>query len=55
MATENLTKKVPSAGGADGLTIISTDTLKPTNAALKAQGWEVTVTSANVPSSGQPI
>jgi|GEM_PF-4356777 len=55
MATENLTKKVPGAGGADGLTIIATDTDKPTNAALKAQGWEITVTAANVPASDHTI
>lgn len=52
MATEKLTKKVPGAGGSDGLVIIATDTTKPLNAALKAQGWETTATAANVPSSG---
>lgn len=55
MATENLTKKVPGAGGADGLVIIATDDTKPTNAALKAHGWEVTATAANQPSSGEPV
>lgn len=58
MATENLTKKVPGSGGANGLTIIATDTTKPTNAALKAQGWEVTATAANQPiagSTGNPV
>jgi hypothetical protein len=48
MATENLTKT--------GIVqIIATNTLKPTNAALKAQGWQVTVSAANTPSSGLPI
>ena len=55
MAIENLTKKVPGAGGSDGLVIIATDTNKPTNASLKAQGWEVTATGANMPSSGLPV
>jgi len=48
MATENLEKT-------GVLQIIATDTLKPTNAALKAQGWTVTVSSANTPNSGLPI
>lgn len=47
MATENLTK--------DGKIIIATDTTKPTNAALKAQGWSSTVEAANEPPSGQPV
>lgn len=55
MATENLTKRVPGAGGADGLVIIATDTTKPTNEALKAQGWEVDASSANQPSSGLAV
>ncbi len=55
MATENLTKKVPGAGGSDGLVIISTDTEKPTNAALKAHGWEVTASAANQPPSGLAV
>jgi hypothetical protein len=48
MATENLTKT-------GVVQIIATDTLKPTNAALKAQGWQVTGSQATTPSSGLPI
>ena len=39
----------------DGTLIIATDDTKPTNAALKAQGWTVTATAANAPASGLAV
>lgn len=47
MATENLSN-------GQGV-ILATDTTKPANAALKAQGWTVDAGNAEQPAGGLPV
>lgn len=49
MATEKLCRDT------NNTCVISTDTTKPLNAKLKAQGWVVTASAATNPASGKTL